>query len=393
MRRGIGVGYVQETKSVKTQMKDLGSRITAERVGDVLEQLEQLEKQLRLLANRYERSIQEDPVVRAKFRQLAESLGLDLLSSHKNIFSGVLGIGNFYYRLAGKVVECCMTERKFFGSYVPLNRVLEQIKKPMGGLLSSKHLLGTGSGTGGTTDQTKKNSSTPEVKISQDDILTALKKLQCFGTSYQLVILGGVAYIRTSPDGVEGKDSTHLLNFLLERQQEQLQEAHMRQRGKDEDEKDYLSQTVVDDDGVKRSTLTSSSYLPITVEHSRVGAAYVLRGRGGGSSMYDRDIPVVDLLRLRSVPFSLLQIADALHWEEHRTLAAVSRLVQDGTLWVDYPNDEYHHFDHCNKTKSVDMAQKKTRLSAVETKAKASSGSPAQHSAVDGGAVYWFLPL
>lgn len=375
MRRGIGVGYVQETTSVKEQMKDLGSRITAERVTDVMDQLEELEKQLRTLAKRYEKAIQEDPVVRARFRRLAESLGLDLLSSQKNIFSGVLGLGDFYYRLAGKVVECCMAERKFFGSYVPLDRVLEQVKKPLSSILLSKPQGGKGKEE---SEWSKKKEVTEEINISQEDVLTALKKLRCFGSGYDVVTLGGIFYIRTSPDGTEGKDSTHVINFLLQRQEEQ----------REEEEKRARRQKVSERGRGEGSSSGSSSLLSTTVDHSRMGAAYVL-----GTSTYDSTrIPVTEFLRLRSVPFSLFEIVEALNWEEHRALAVVSRLVQDGTLWVDYPYATSPEETDPSKGNTVKAKQKKVPLQAVEKKSKAIPRSVPTASAVDGGAVYWFLP-
>lgn len=56
------------------------------------------------MASKYKDDIKHDPVVRARFRQLADSLGVDLISSKKNVFSGVLGLGDFYFALASKVV-------------------------------------------------------------------------------------------------------------------------------------------------------------------------------------------------------------------------------------------------------------------------------------------------
>eukprot|EP00796_Vickermania_ingenoplastis_P007242 gene7243-5091_t len=287
MRRGIGVGYVHNTDTAKTQMNELGSRITAERVAEISDQLEALEAQLRTLSQRHKKAIQEDPVVRARFRQLADSLGLDLLSSQKNVFSGALGLGNFYYRLAGKVVECCMNERKFCGSYVPLRRVVLQVEKTFDGLISKS----------------------AKTRITEDDVVTALKKLHVLGSGYTVVALGGVTYIQTTADGTKGTDVARLLNHLIAQQTEAARKAATSQKG-----------------------AAPTSHATAADSGQLYGAAYVL-----GSTHY-ASIPVHKVLATQAVALTLFDVASQLHWEDHRASAAVSRLVQDGTLWVDYPD-------------------------------------------------------
>jgi len=124
----------------------------------------------------------------------------------------------------------------------------------------------------------------------------------------------------------------------------------------------------------------SHSFLSPTVDHSRLGAAYVL-----GVSAYT-STPITDRIRVNSLPFSLSQIVDELHWEEHRAIAVVSRLVQDGALWVDYPYAEQTNSTSKSKG-SVTEGKKNAPLHATEKKGKA-----ALSSSIDGGAVYWFLP-
>lgn len=342
MRRGIGVGYVQETAKVENKMNELGSRITAERVSDIADQLEALERQLRVLSQRHKKAIQEDPVVRARFRQLADSLGLDLLSSQKNIFSGALGLGDFYYRLAGKVVECCMNERKFCGSYVPLKRVVMQVEKNFDGLLSSED-------------------GSSRTHISEDDVVVALKKLTVLGDGYNIVELGGTKYIQTTPDGVKGTDVHMLLNYLVEQQALAARKAAVR---------------------------TTSSSSPGSTTHADAvstgplfGAAYVL------GAMEYASIPVDQKLMTQAVSYGLHDITSALHWEDHRASAALSRLVQDGTLWVDHPSQDL------TSSRDEKGKQRAVPLTTLEIKKKGTFGSSSKKTEeLDGGAVYWFFP-
>lgn len=290
MRRGIGVGYVHSNAATKTQMNELGSRITAERVGDISAQLESLEAQLRTLSQRHKEAIMKDPVVRARFRQLAESLGLDLLSSQKNVFAGVLGLGDFYFQLAGKVVEFCMNERKFCGSYVPLKRTVEQVELHFDGLISK--------------EKGKKT------HISEDDVTTALSKLRVLGEGYTIVKLGGVKFIQTTPDGTKGTDVALLVNYLIECQQRQVADRSSSLR----------PQKNTEDADVD----TSSDY-----PGGKFGAAYILGTRRTAA------VPDHLLLAAHAVSFSEADAAHGLHWDKHRTAAAVSRLVHEGALWVD----------------------------------------------------------
>lgn len=299
MRRGLGVGYLNENTARKNEMNELGSKITAERVGGVTEQLENLEAQLRQLAQRHKEEILRDPIMRARFRQLADSLGLDLLSSQKNVFSGALGLGDFYYRLAGKVIECCMNERKFCGSYVLLSQVVQQVGKNFNGLISENE-----------------KAPTIDAKISEEDVLTALKKLRVFGSAYTVVKLNGARYIQTTADGVKGTDVTTLLNFLLEQQQKKVTEKAML--------------------AAPRSSLTKSAEPSPQPATQSYGAAYVL----GPSMRLSPENNNSSYLANRALSVMVYDVMEGLNWDEHRAFSALSRLVQDGTLWLDYPSDD-----------------------------------------------------
>ncbi|CCW60592.1 unnamed protein product [Phytomonas sp. EM1] len=330
MRRGIGVSHVQQQRQTKQQMAELGAQITAERVGHIADQLETLEKHLRELMHKHEKEIKSDPVVRARFRQIADSIGVDLISSNTNIFSGALGLGNFYYDLAAKLVEACMKERKFCGSYVPLKKVIQTVQR--------------------IYDRQAEFSSAPEkdrVRISEGDVITSLKKLRCLGSGYHIVTLSGVSYVQTTPDGVSGGDVVELVNFALEQQNAR---------------RDALRRGPSAAPETPRSPATASSV------SSPIGAAYVLGTHPfstPSTTSTEAGIP-----RIREcLSLTLEQVAGGLGWPPHRAYAALRRSVRDGSVWVDFPT--------------------RPRASQ-ETKSKEKRGSV---QTLDDGAVYWFVSL
>lgn len=300
MRRAIGVAHVQKKGEMQKQMSNLGAQMTAERIGRIADELESFEKDLRALAEKYKNEIKHDPVVRARFRQLADSLGIDLLSSKKNIFSGILGLGDFYYGLGSRVVEVCMKERKFCGSYIPLKRVVFFMKK-----------LYEGTETNG-----KQN------KITEDDIRMALDKLRVLGDGYSIVKLAGVNYIQTTPDGMCSSDDALLLNVVLEEQARQIADFRSTRA---------LGQSVKS--GRKGNYHQSH---PVLGAHYLAYSAVTRNNTNYDETTYEdenADIP----LEIQCVALTQKEIERRLMWQPHRAHDALDRMVQNGSVWIEQP--------------------------------------------------------
>ncbi|KAK7200787.1 EAP30/Vps36 family [Novymonas esmeraldas] len=390
MRRRVGVGHVLQERQQQQRMADLGAQITAERVGQIEDQLEELQTQLKTLAQNHKSDIKEDPVVRARFRQLADSLGVDLISSKKNVFADALGLGDFYYQLAGRTVEACMRERKFCGAYVPLQRVQFFVQKAYdastlaSGNAQNRHSVLPHSGSRGDGPSEAKR-----IVISEADVVTALSKLSVLGAGYNIVKLGGVSYIQTTPDGARGGDHVLLLNYVLGLQKEQLAAA---KRAAAEEQQ-------------RRSTPSSSS-VPSSrgtaaapnSHRSGVGAAYAL-----GAHPFDLDN---DEGGQTSTSLSFAQqcvavreshIASGLRWEVHRARAALTRMVQEGTVWVEEaPRTELRSGGARNATATTAAAAKsKSILSSTEEVKEVWKGKHADRAAAveREDVVYWFVSL
>lgn len=360
MRRGIGVARLQQQQQTQQQMAELGAQITAERVGQIADQMETLEQQLRVLAAKHKDDIKHDPLVRARFRQLADSLGVDLISSKKNLFAGALGLGDFYYSLASKVVEVCMRERKFCGSYVPLAKVVHELQRLYAAQDAARSAAkaAVASETGGKAKIMKKTT------ISDEDVSVALRKLDCLGAGYNVVTIARVKYVQTTPDGANGADEIPLLNFVVEQQREKVGAA---------------KQAAKASASRQSSNTTTTNTATRAPEHGpRLGAAYVLGAHPlatpeGGEAAMDA-VP----LDAQCVSLRQRELMSGLGWPAHRVHAIVQRMVQDGSVWIDYPDGP--------PTAAVTATPKTQRT-------KKSSKTDAAVSDGDEAAVYWFVSL
>lgn len=344
MRRGIGAAHLQQEQRRQQKMAELGAQMSAQRVAQIHEQLETLEGKLRVLARDHADEIKKDPVVRARFRQLADSLGIDLISSKCNTFAGILGLGDFYYALSGKVVEACMKERRFCGSYVPLSRVIDVVQKSYDSAVTA----------------------TKKTVIAEEDILQALRKLRCFGAGYTVVELRGIRYIQTTPDGAAAGDEVALLNHVLNEQRTRMQAARRRAAT-----------------GTTTSSRRASGGAGPAVVPPRptLGVAAVLRAHplaepAAKDSTMDAEVS----LEAQCVALTAPALGASLGWPAHRIRAALQRMVQEGTVWVEHPAPRT----------AVEEAKPRGSLMAKEVwRATAKAAPPA----AEDGTVYWFVSL
>jgi hypothetical protein len=165
-------------------MAELGAVISAERVSQIAEQLEGLERRLKEIAAKHRVEIKSDPLVRARFRQLADSLGVDFISSKKNVFGSSLGFGGYYFELATKVVEVCRQEKKYCGGLIPWANVMRGLRRT----------------TVGATNN-----------VTDNDVFLALDKLRVLGRGYDVVTAGSESYIQTAPGGAHAEDGLKLI--------------------------------------------------------------------------------------------------------------------------------------------------------------------------------------
>ena len=320
MRRGIGVGHIQQKKQTQQTMADLGATITAERVSQIMDQLETLEQRLKELAEKHRRQIKHDPVLRARFRQLADSLGVDLISSGQtNVFSKALGLGDYYYELSIRVIECCMKERKFCGSLVPLQSIVRSLNRKQQQPPAASSIASNSSLKAEVVSPHSSLLITSSSEVSEDDVVASLQKLKELGPGYSVVTVGEERYVQAG-GGVHSDDVLALVQTVAQ---------------------------LFKKSSTRRVTAPAAAAGLSSTKRNQIGSL----GGGGGTSCtavfrggvathadpsveapkkLDADVPT------SVVPHATLgELCSAMGWKSMRVEAAVNALVRDGSLWVD----------------------------------------------------------
>ncbi|KAL7500744.1 hypothetical protein ACHAWT_009016 [Skeletonema menzelii] len=184
-RRGVGVGRAGAAAYTKK-----AEELHAINLSSAMETVEKLETKLSDFAKLHKHEIQLDPAFRAKFLEMCALLGVDILSSEKG-FWGKLGMGDFFYELSVKVAEVCLASRSRNGGIIRVGEVNE--------ILSQR-------GTRFKFSESKKSS------YSDDDIITAVKKLSALGSGFRTVTVGRSVMIISVPEELDD-DHMQILNL------------------------------------------------------------------------------------------------------------------------------------------------------------------------------------
>lgn len=127
-RRGIGRGSVQSTQAIRIRAAEQGQALSAESARQMKMQLSAFKSNLEQFAIRHKKEIQRDPAFRAKFHTMCAAIGVDPLTSKKGIWSDLLGVGDFYYELAVRIVEVCVATRPINGGLMSLRELLSVLQ-------------------------------------------------------------------------------------------------------------------------------------------------------------------------------------------------------------------------------------------------------------------------
>jgi ESCRT-II complex subunit VPS22 len=174
MRRGVGVGAVQQRAAAATRAAALGDSLAADRARHVEEQLATFRKHLETFAAKYRAEINRDPEFRRAFVRMAKSVGVDPLASAKGFWGELLGLGDYYYELAVQAVEVCLSTRAANGGLLALSELRRR-------LAAMRPAAAAGGG------------------VSEDDVKQALRKLASLGGGYELVHIGGERFVLSVP--------------------------------------------------------------------------------------------------------------------------------------------------------------------------------------------------
>ncbi|KAL7505979.1 hypothetical protein ACHAXN_003343 [Cyclotella atomus] len=148
-----------------------------------METVEKLEIKLADFAKKHKHDIQHDPAFRSKFLECCAPLGVDPLSSEKGFWGSMLGMGEFYHELSVKVAEVCIASRSRNGGIIRVSEV--------------KDIL--------TTRGTKFKfaDSKDKTSYSEEDIITAVKKLGKLGSGFRTIKVGKSQMIVSVPEELD----------------------------------------------------------------------------------------------------------------------------------------------------------------------------------------------
>lgn len=182
MRRGIGsAGVVKERERAK-KMAEVGEALQTERIDRTRMHLDAFRAKLSEFALKYRDRIQGDAEFRERFVNMCESVGVDPIQCSRNGLSRLtefLGLSSFYSDLSVQVLTQCMVQRKSeFGPLLPMKKCLGLIRAETCG-------------------------------VSQEDVLRAVKSLDCFGAGgVKMVRIAGETYISSLPDEFNSDTAT-----------------------------------------------------------------------------------------------------------------------------------------------------------------------------------------
>ncbi|EFA01867.1 vacuolar-sorting protein SNF8 [Tribolium castaneum] len=186
MRRRAGLGAIQKHKLEQEKYKDKGSEIQENLFEQMTKQLGVLEENLEEFATKHKNKIRKNPEFRRQFQEMCASIGVDPLSSGKQGFWSVLGIGDFYYELAVQIVEVCLATNYKTGGLISLDELRTRLIKARG--KGKQHQ-----------------------EITQDDLIRAAQKLKILGSGFMVVPVGKGQYMVQSIPGELSMDHTAVL--------------------------------------------------------------------------------------------------------------------------------------------------------------------------------------
>lgn len=206
MRRGVGLGAIQQRQQQKAAAEAVGSQLAENRAKHIEEQLGAFKTHLETFARKHRKEINKDPEFRRAFAKMTKSIGVDPLASSKGFWGEVLGVGDFYWELSVQIVDVCLATRSTNGGLISLSELTARLTRMRGG--SSAAAAGAGRAEGSVSSNRKHEA------ISAEDVRKAVDKLAVLGGGYRIVALDkGEAYLLSVPVEMNN-DTTSVLTRL-----------------------------------------------------------------------------------------------------------------------------------------------------------------------------------
>lgn len=164
-----------------------GADLNRQKWDEMRSQMAKFEGHLQKFAVQHKDTIQRDPVFRSDFHRMCATIGVDPLTSRKGMWAEALGVGDYYYELAVRSIECCVATRPLNGGIISLAELVRLLRK----------------------NQSAYNVNT----ISKDDVERAVGKLGSLGGGYKVVTTAKKGKLVTSIPLELSLDHTTLLDL------------------------------------------------------------------------------------------------------------------------------------------------------------------------------------
>lgn len=182
MRRGVGIGAVQQRAAVQQSYTAVGEDLAAVELEHVQQAVQKFNTGLYEFALKNRKYINKNPTFRSQFNYLCQRLHIDPLQTQKSMFNSLLGYGEFYYTLAVQVLDCCIASRDVNGGLITVDELLKLVRQRR-----SQRPVRPATPNGTAKSQGDSNSSDSE--INEDDILSAIEKIQVLGNGFRVLDL------------------------------------------------------------------------------------------------------------------------------------------------------------------------------------------------------------
>ncbi|KAL5960845.1 Vacuolar-sorting protein SNF8 [Taenia solium] len=186
MNRRPGIAGIKERAQMQARYEEKRKQLAEDAAANLHRQLETVKSSLEYFASKYQSKIRQDHAFRTEFQSMCANIGVDPLASSDGYWSKILGIGDFYYHLAVRIIEICMAKQRKTAGLMPLEELILEL------------------------NETK---SSCETNICQDDVARAIKKLQCLGNGFELIKISESRQLVQLVPGELSMDQTEVLKL------------------------------------------------------------------------------------------------------------------------------------------------------------------------------------
>lgn len=176
MRRGAGIAAFERHNNTLTSYAQLSSSLNQSSLDALQSQLSTFRQALQRFASLHRDEIRSNPQFRQQFQAMCANLGVDpLMGGRGGWWSELLGLGDWNHELGVQIVDICVGYRERNGGMMEMDELLR--------LLNGLRNTAAASSSSG--------------KVTEDDVVRAIKTLKPLGAGYEVLSIGGRRMVRS----------------------------------------------------------------------------------------------------------------------------------------------------------------------------------------------------